>query len=132
MIKMPCHPRSTRDGGYVYEHIAAAELAFGRELMRREVVHHVDGDRTNQNWKNLIIFPGQSEHAKFHAAVRKGLVSSVANCKRFGGQTCKHPRLAPGGPFHIQLLAQEIVSGGATSLRRASRPSPQSCEHQLG
>ncbi len=49
------------------EHRVVAELMLGRPLKPGEVVHHIDGDKRNNDPKNLMVFGSQSEHAAFHA-----------------------------------------------------------------
>lgn len=40
-----------------------------REIMKPggdEVVHHIDGNKLNNNPSNLLVFKNQAEHAKYH------------------------------------------------------------------
>ena len=48
-------------------HRTVAELALGRELLPGEVVHHIDGDKQNNDYKNLKVFDSQAQHAAWHA-----------------------------------------------------------------
>lgn len=48
-------------------HRIIAEEILGRPLEKGEVVHHIDGNKKNNNPSNLMIFKNQSEHAKWHA-----------------------------------------------------------------
>ena len=50
----------------VHEHRVVAEKILGRSLRMEEVVHHIDGNKRNNDECNLIILPSQSEHAKLH------------------------------------------------------------------
>ncbi len=45
-----------------YAHRIAMELAIGRELLPSEVVHHIDGNKRNNDISNLILFKTNSEH----------------------------------------------------------------------
>lgn len=49
-----------------HTHRVVAELMLGRPLAQGEVVHHIDGDKRNNSPENLMIFPSQAEHAKWH------------------------------------------------------------------
>lgn len=64
-VKLPNHPRCDNDG-YVYEHIVVAERKLGRMLKSGEVVHHVDGNKKNNNPDNLMVFASDSDHIKYH------------------------------------------------------------------
>lgn len=48
-------------------HRTVAELSLGRELKRGEVVHHIDGNKQNNDGENLMVFSSQAEHAAWHA-----------------------------------------------------------------
>lgn len=60
------HPHSNRYG-YVREHRLVMEFMLARLLTSEEVVHHRDGNRSNNVTGNLFLFPNDSVHAKFHA-----------------------------------------------------------------
>ena len=49
-----------------HEHRIVAEQTLGRALEPGEIVHHVDGDKRNNAPENLMVFPSQSEHMKWH------------------------------------------------------------------
>ena len=53
--------------GYIYEHRYVARQIVGRRLKKSEVVHHIDGDKTNNSIENLMVFPSHSDHMKHHA-----------------------------------------------------------------
>lgn len=53
----------------VYVHTYTMEKYIGRKLKPSEVVHHVDCVRYNNDISNLILFPNQDAHIKFHKFV---------------------------------------------------------------
>lgn len=65
-LYMPSHPRAYASG-MVYEHILKAEEKLGRNLLPEEVVHHIDHNRINNSYENLLIFASQEDHGRFHA-----------------------------------------------------------------
>jgi hypothetical protein len=59
------HPN--RDSqGYVYKHRLVVEKNIGRILNDGEVVHHIDGNKKNNNIENLLLFNSHSDHIKHH------------------------------------------------------------------
>lgn len=54
-----------------HEHRIVAEQLLGRELLPGETVHHIDGDKRNNDPSNILILESQSEHAKLHMRERK-------------------------------------------------------------
>jgi hypothetical protein len=77
------HPYGIAKGGgekYIREHRLIMEKHLGRYLKKNEVVHHIDGDRKNNELKNLKLMT-TSEHARDHILnywkKRKELVSNA-------------------------------------------------------
>lgn len=70
-VYQPNHPRRDKKG-YVCEHRLVMEKKVGRYLDKTEVVHHIDGSRSNNKIENLVLCKSDSEHnAKQHAPYRK-------------------------------------------------------------
>lgn len=59
------------NGGYIPEQVLIAEKLLGRELIRDEVIHHIDGDRKNNDPSNLYLFT-KKEHDDYHHYLRWG------------------------------------------------------------
>lgn len=109
-VKMACHPRAI--SGYAYEHIVAGEMCLGRPLNVGEIVHHVDGDKTNSHYKNLLVFPTQGHHVRFHVALRKGAKDTKALRRKHGAISfTKKPSLPSGGPHWMRSLVDRIIYG---------------------
>lgn len=75
-IIIPGHP-STNTRGYVYEHRVVAEKRLGRYLRTDEVVHHIDGNKTNNAPENLIVLSNE-QHATLHSLLKIGLTYEKA------------------------------------------------------
>ena len=65
MIYKPSH-KNARKNKYILLSVFNMSKKIGRPLKKGEIVHHIDGDRTNDNPKNLMLFKNISEHTKFH------------------------------------------------------------------
>lgn len=53
-------------------HRQVAEQILGRPLRTGEVVHHIDGNKLNNDPTNIQVLPSQSEHARIHFSKKKG------------------------------------------------------------
>lgn len=69
LVLCPDHPRADSKGR-VLEHILVKEREIGRPITRAEEVHHLDGDKANNDPKNLILL-SQSDHARLHAWMQR-------------------------------------------------------------
>lgn len=61
----PDHPACNRFGMVMF-HRLLMEQALGRYLTGAEVVHHENGDRTDNRIENLRLFPDQAAHMRHH------------------------------------------------------------------
>ena len=64
-LRIPCLPKlfSMSNGmGKVLEHRQVVALEIGRPLSDGEVVHHIDGDKLNNNPSNLVLFASALDH----------------------------------------------------------------------
>jgi len=65
------HPNPDFLKNYIYEYRLIIERHLGRFLKPDEVVHHINGDVTDNRIKNLQLCKNQSEHCKIHNFGRK-------------------------------------------------------------
>ena len=54
-----------RTDGYVMEHRLVMAAHLGRLLERREVVHHINHNPSDNQVKNLMLFPSNGAHKRF-------------------------------------------------------------------
>lgn len=50
--------------GYIHRLIASKKI--GRPLKSTEFVHHIDGDKTNNDINNLMVFHSNGAHVSYH------------------------------------------------------------------
>lgn len=63
LVQSPCHPNRNKHG-YVFEHRLMMEQKIGRYLLNTEVVHHIDGNRSNNSPDNLEVFGSNADHLR--------------------------------------------------------------------
>jgi len=61
----PTHPFAVKKG-YVKRSRLIMEQKLGRFLNSKEIVHHINGIRTDDRLENLQLFVNKSKHNKFH------------------------------------------------------------------
>lgn len=69
----------TVNGKQVREHRYVVEQLLGRPLEPYELIHHIDGNKQNNNLDNLQVC-SQSEHMKIHATFRNETHKECAKC----------------------------------------------------
>ena len=75
-ILEPKHPLATKSG-YVLEHYLIAEKMIGRNILKPEVIHHINKNKFDNNPNNLYLFPSQSEHIKYHFNLKNKSVKPI-------------------------------------------------------
>lgn len=70
LVRVWDHPTATRNpskhhrGAYIAEHRLVMEQHLGRPLLPAEVVHHKNGDKTDNCIENLQLFSSNGDHLK--------------------------------------------------------------------
>lgn len=70
LIYSPSHPFCTKQG-YIFEHRLAMERYLGRPLLKSEIIHHINGNISDNRLENLMLFSNQKEHLGKHKADRR-------------------------------------------------------------
>ena len=78
LAKAPYHPSANKRGD-VYLHRLIMETYLGRYLESNELVHHIDGNRENNNVLNLKLTTPSEHHIKEHYERRNPNGQFVAN-----------------------------------------------------
>ena len=73
----PGHPLASKNG-LVYEHRYVMWQSIGRMFKDDECVHHIDGDRANNNLDNLQLMTN-SEHTLLHKKSGDNLINHVCS-----------------------------------------------------
>ena len=68
-ILRPDHPEANNKG-YINEHRLIAEEVLGKSLPSGAVMHHVNGDKTDNRRKNLVICQDENYHGLLHKRQR--------------------------------------------------------------
>lgn len=74
MLYRPDHSKAFKTNrlkGWVYEHVLICERYLDRTLEHDEVVHHLDLDRSNNKYSNLLVID-RGQHAKLHMWLNAG------------------------------------------------------------
>lgn len=71
------HTKPRMAGGYYKEHRLMCEISLGRPLSKEEIVHHVDGDKTNNSIDNLHVCKNDKEHRNIHSRLERLSMSLV-------------------------------------------------------
>jgi hypothetical protein len=64
---------------YEFAHNFIANILLEGNLLKTNTVHHIDGCRSNNNKKNLMVFETKAEHKRFHNSKYSYLVYNKNN-----------------------------------------------------
>ena len=65
LVYQPEHP-SCQKAGYIPEHRYVIEKSIGRYTKGTEVIHHINGIRSDNRLKNLMLLKDQCDHKRIH------------------------------------------------------------------
>lgn len=69
-VYMPESPMAGKDG-WAFLHRIVMAKSIGRDLRPEEVVHHVDGNPSNNARSNLMLFANNAEHRRYHGKMSR-------------------------------------------------------------
>lgn len=76
---------------YKKEHTLVAERELNRKLTKDECVHHIDGNRQNNEWSNLAVVSSNRHHKLCHNSLQKiGYALVKANLIYFDHDACEY------------------------------------------
>jgi hypothetical protein len=96
------HTKEDKVGGYYREHKLLKELQIGRLLNDNDIIHHVDGNKTNNSVDNLVVCAGHYEHRKLHGQLERVTMELVrAGVIKFNHES---------NEYYIDPFARECIS----------------------
>ena len=111
--------------GYQKEHRVFVELDIGRRLEQKEIIHHIDGDKTNNNKDNLLLCSGDFEHRKVHGQLERVAMSLVkSGIIKFNMENKQYfvdPCVSDYARKSLELLGSLTAEGEGNQQRSFSR-----------
>lgn len=80
-VMIHCHNPNAKSKWehYKKEHVSVMETNLKRSLEKKEVVHHIDGDKQNNKIENLALLSGHIEHQSVHQSLQNIGYSLIKN-----------------------------------------------------
>ena len=70
------HPLKHQNGYILNSHFVAEQI-LGRYLISVERIHHINFQKDDDRPENLYLFPSESDHATYHASLKRNKVSPI-------------------------------------------------------
>ncbi len=105
----------SRDGQKIGEHRHIVEQQLGRKLTQNEVVHHIDGDKLNNDPSNLMVLT-RSEHTRLH---------STAKRSRWTEDEKRRAKELKEAGYTTQEVARMLRRSPASTIRYACNRRPR-------
>lgn len=109
-----------KDGSKQFEHRRIAELKIGRKLRKGEIVHHIDGNKLNNNPDNLVVL-SRADHGRIHQLTDAMIVELD------DGETVIEPKLvqcASCGIYFHQYDARQCYCADCVKKYSPRQPRP--------
>lgn len=121
----PKNPRAMTNSnwkGWVYEHIKIAGIFLKRPLRKDEVVHHLDGDRSNNRTDNLLVLL-RSQHVKLHNWLNGAVAKKFANVNRVNSKNTESCVICGATLQAKQKLCCSNACNAKRKLSNSNKPS---------
>jgi len=79
LVLKPEHPHANKYTGYILEHRLIMEEKLGRYLESSEIVHHIDGNRKNNNAENLLLENKKTHETGYVGGFKAGYILGFIN-----------------------------------------------------